>query len=233
MKRLIPFALLALSFAFPTFAGGDKASGSKEALQQLQEFIGGWKGNGSSEKDRSAIWKETVNWSWRFKGKEVSFSVAMDTSKHFKKGELKFLPEKDEFRLSLIDLKGKPQVFEGELKRGYLTLERTDADAKEVQQIKMNTAGGGLRLILTYSTRDIDRKFYNKQFQIAYTKEGESFGSSGAKKPECCVTGGLGTMPVSFDGVTYYVCCSGCRDAFNENPAKIVAEYKVRKKAGR
>jgi YHS domain-containing protein len=40
-------------------------------------------------------------------------------------------------------------------------------------------------------------------------------------------------MQVSYMGQTYYVCCSGCRDAFNENPAKIIAEYKARKKAGR
>jgi YHS domain-containing protein len=33
-------------------------------------------------------------------------------------------------------------------------------------------------------------------------------------------------MAVSYNGQTYYVCCSGCRDAFNENPAKIIAEFK-------
>jgi YHS domain-containing protein len=31
-------------------------------------------------------------------------------------------------------------------------------------------------------------------------------------------------------GVTYYVCCSGCRDAFNENPAKIIADFNKKKK---
>jgi YHS domain-containing protein len=40
-------------------------------------------------------------------------------------------------------------------------------------------------------------------------------------------------MPVSYMGVTYYVCCSGCRDAFNENPAQIIREYLAKKKAGR
>jgi YHS domain-containing protein len=34
-------------------------------------------------------------------------------------------------------------------------------------------------------------------------------------------------------GMTYYVCCTGCRDAFNENPSKIIAEYKARKAAGK
>jgi YHS domain-containing protein len=33
-------------------------------------------------------------------------------------------------------------------------------------------------------------------------------------------------------GETYYVCCSGCRDAFNENPEKYITEFKA-KKAGK
>jgi len=35
-----------------------------------------------------------------------------------------------------------------------------------------------------------------------------------------------------YKGVTYYVCCGGCRDAFNENPEKILKDYQARKKAG-
>lgn len=235
MRRLSAFGSLGfLVLALPTFGGGDgeKPKDSKEALQALQEYIGGWKGNGTADKDKSLIWKETVNWSWRFKGKDVSFTVDMADSKHFKKGELRYLKDKDAFQLTLLDKKDKEQVFEGEMKKGYLTLERADPETREGQQIKINTAGGGLRLVLTYATRLPDRKIFNKQFQIAYTKEGESFGTS-AKKPECIVTGGLGTMAVSFMGASYYVCCSGCRDAFNENPAKIVADYLARKKAGK
>jgi len=33
-------------------------------------------------------------------------------------------------------------------------------------------------------------------------------------------------------GQTYYVCCGGCRDAFNENPAQIIKEYLAKKKKG-
>jgi YHS domain-containing protein len=40
-------------------------------------------------------------------------------------------------------------------------------------------------------------------------------------------------MQVSYMGTTYYVCCSGCRDAFNENPAKVIAEYQKKKKGAK
>ena len=38
-------------------------------------------------------------------------------------------------------------------------------------------------------------------------------------------------MPVTYQGKTYYVCCSGCRDLFNDNPAAIVAEAEARAKS--
>ena len=74
-----------------------------------------------------------------------------------------------------------------------------------------------------------NRTIFSRQFQIAYTKEGESFGAA-AKKNECVVTGGLGTIEVTHNGKTYYVCCTGCRDYFNENPEKVLAEHAARKK---
>jgi hypothetical protein len=222
--------MVSMAFCLRGLGAGDKGDDPKEALQALQDYIGGWKGNGTSEKNKTEIWKETANWSWRFKSKDVFLSVEMPESKTFKKGEMRFLPKKGAYELTLTDRNDKKQIFEGELKKGSLILERLDPDSKDTQQIKINTAGGGLRLVVTYSTKLDGRTLFNKQFQVAYTKEGENFGAA-AKKNECVVTGGLGTMTVTYMGQTYYVCCSGCRDLFNENPAKIIKEYLARKKA--
>ena len=38
------------------------------------------------------------------------------------------------------------------------------------------------------------------------------------------------TIAVSYKGKTYYVCCSGCRDLFNENPEAILAEAAERQR---
>ncbi|MBI3832649.1 MAG: YHS domain-containing protein [Planctomycetes bacterium] len=43
------------------------------------------------------------------------------------------------------------------------------------------------------------------------------------------VTGGLGTISVSYKGQSYYVCCGGCKQEFNDNPEKVLAEAKARK----
>jgi hypothetical protein len=233
MKRLLICGLMFSPVVLlPTAEAGKKGDDPKEALQALQDYIGGWKGSGSSEKDKSQIWKETASWSWRFKSKDVYLTVDMPQSKYFKGGEMRFLPDSGKYQLTLVDKNGGKTAYEGDLKKTGLILERKN-DAGDTEQIKLGIAGGGDRLIHTFSVRLEGRSLFNKQYQIAYTKEGVTFGvAGGEKKPECVVTGGLGTMAVSYMGQMYYVCCSGCRDAFYENPAKIIAEYKARKKAG-
>ena len=216
---------------YSTSEAAEKGDDPKEALQEVQEFIGGWKG--AVDKGTTS-WKESASWSWRFKGKDVWMTVDMPDSKIYKGGELRFLSPKGKYQFTLVDKKDAKAVFLGDLKKGTLTLERVNPDTKDVEQVKMNTAAGGVRLVYTFSTKPADRTLYKKDYQIAYTKEGESFGvaAGGPKGPECVVTGGLGTMAVSFNGATYYVCCTGCRDAFNEAPAKMIAEFKARKAKG-
>jgi hypothetical protein len=239
MRFLLPLAalpiLLAAGFVMSTAdraTGAEKGDDPKEALQELQDFIGGWKG---AVDKKGAAWKESANWSWKFanKGKDVYMIVDMPDGKIYKSGEMRFLSDKGKFQFTLADKAGKKNVYLGAMKKGTLILERTVPETNATEQIKMNTAAGGIRLVYTFSNKSANSTLYNKDFQIAYTKEGESFGAAAGKKgPECVVTGGLGTMTVSYMGTTYYVCCTGCRDAFNDNPAKIVAEYKARKAKG-
>ena len=66
--------------------------------------------------------------------------------------------------------------------------------------------------------------------EVGYTRQGSGFGK-GSTQRECVVTGGLGTIAVTHNGQTYYVCCTSCRDYFNESPEKVLAEYAARKEA--
>src|SRR5438874_7089240 len=96
MKRLLicsTFGSLAVLLALAA-PGQSGSPTSKEALQELNDFIGGWKGNGTSEKDKSAIWKENLNWGWRFKGKDVWLTIDFTDSKLFKSGEVRYLADK-------------------------------------------------------------------------------------------------------------------------------------------
>ena len=66
--------------------------------------------------------------------------------------------------------------------------------------------------------------------EVGYTRKGSDFGK-GTTFVECVVTGGTGTIPVTHQGKTYYVCCSGCRDLFNDRPDEVLAEYRAKKEA--
>jgi hypothetical protein len=66
--------------------------------------------------------------------------------------------------------------------------------------------------------------------EIGYTRKGSEFAKA-MGSIECVVTGGLGTIPLTYEGETYYVCCTGCRDYFLENPAAVLKEYRDRKAA--
>src|SRR5438128_1030398 len=97
--------------AFQMVAGGagkgkDKEPPSaKEALQALQDYIGGWKGSGTSEKDKSAIWNEKINWSWKFKKDDAWLEIEFKDGKLYKSAEMRYLPDKKTYQLTLVDKK--------------------------------------------------------------------------------------------------------------------------------
>jgi YHS domain-containing protein len=229
-RRLLAYLVLGL-FAIPG-AAQEKKNESKEALKALQDFIGGWKGNGGPLKAKPAsseLWSETIEWGWKFKGDDAWITLKIDKGRHLKEGELRYLPAKKVYQLTLTDAKGGKREFEGEFKDNYLRLERTDPDTKEVQKITMNNAAEGVRFIYLYERKPENRTLFLKDYQVSATRIGESLGKK-EKQNECVVSGGAGTMTVSFKGETFYVCCSGCRDEFNANPEKYVAEFKAKKK---
>jgi hypothetical protein len=235
MKRLLSLVLTfgLLVLAASSLAADDKAAkaSAKEALQALQEFIGEWKGNGSPEKAKPAskeLWSETLNWAWRFKGDDAWLTLDVKDGKYLKSAELRYLPDKKRYQLTARDREDKKLVFEGELKKDVLTLERTDPESKETQQIQMNTAADGVRFIYRFARKEDGRTLYKKEYLVQATRAGESLAAKESKNV-CVVSGGLGTMQVSYKGETFWVCCSGCRDAFNENPEKYIAEFKAKK----
>ena len=59
-----------------------------------------------------------------------------------------------------------------------------------------------------------------------------TFGSRDRRSPNASSPAASARWPSRTSGQTYYVCCTGCRDAFNENPEKIMKEFFARKKSG-
>lgn len=240
MKRLFGFALCASLALLSQGWTAEATLSNKEALQELNSLIGQWNGvggGGTPERPKAEpkFWKETIEWGWKFKDGDGWMILNLKDGKLLKSGEMRYNPAKKVFQLTAKDVKDKDLVFEGKFEKGYLTLERIDPMTKDTQQIKMNLAGDGIRLIYRYAVKPSGRTLFNPEYYVTATKEGESLGAKAVanKDRECIISGGLGTMQVSYMGKSYWVCCTGCRDEFNSNPAKYVKEFEAKKKAGK
>src|SRR5262245_5985287 len=194
MKRLIVVALT-LAVFLPARAA-DEENPAKEALQALNDYVGSWKGAGANT-SKSDNWTEKMSWSWKFKGDDAWLTVKFTDGKDFKDGELRYDADKKRYKLSVTDKKGEAKTFEGELKKGYLTLDRTDPKSGETHRLMMNTAAGGIRFVYNLQSRPKGKTLFTKLYQVESGKEGESL-AGGGKERECVVTGGRGTMEVSY-----------------------------------
>jgi hypothetical protein len=221
-----PLLLAAVAAPPAPAADGPAKRSAKEALQPFNPLIGSWKATGTPEArgERQNFWTEMVSWAWQFRGGDAWLNVTFDKGKYFASGELRYLADKDRYQLTLVTPAKESLVFEGELKDNRLTVQRVDEAKKETQQLVLTLLHEN-RFLYRYEVKPAERTLFARLYQVGATKEGVAFAGKGDGRPECVVSGGLGTIPVSYKGKTYYVCCSGCRDAFKDEPEKYIKEY--------
>jgi hypothetical protein len=242
--RLRLFGLL-MMFGLVSLLGGAGAAPSpppsaptpkrsaKEALQTFQSLIGSWRGTGepygSREEKLKGFWQEKIGWQWQFKGADTFLLADFAKGKHFTKAELRYRPDRDVYELKAVTAAKETWTFEGKYAKPRLTLERTDPKTKRVHRLVFSFLHSN-RYLYRYEARPADHTVFTQVYQVGATKEGVAFASEDGG-PECVVSGGLGTMPVMHGSKTYYVCCTGCRDAFKEQPDKYVKEFEARMRA--
>jgi YHS domain-containing protein len=228
--RTVFLLLPTLAAAAPAEAPAKRTA--KEALRPFNDLIGSWRGTGEPYGTRAerqkGFWEEKIAWQWQFKGADAWLLADIDKGKHFSRAELRYLPARDRYELKLTTPKKETLAFEGALKDKQLTLERRDAGKGEAQRLVLSLLHSN-RYLLRYDVRAAGQRAFVPRFRVGATKEGVAFAGADAG-PECIVSGGKGTIPVSHKGKTYYVCCTGCRDEFKAEPDKYVAEFEAKKK---
>lgn len=237
MKVRILLGAVLVALALPLLFAADKkddkptekeVAAAKEELTKLGEFIGPWTVNGEGTVDgKKALWKEKWSWAWKFKSDAVPSVVAkIDDSKFFTAATVTYDASAKGYKAVLTDAKGNDQEFAGAIdKKGMFVLTRTDAKSGDVHTVKLGTAAEGIRLNVVYEIQTGGKGLAGTAYKASGNKDGESI-AGGTKKNECIVTGGTGTMKVSYNGKDYYVCCSGCADEFKANPEKYINKKK-------
>jgi hypothetical protein len=221
-------------------AGADSAKDNskrladQEALEPLQMLVGQWRGVAQPQRGSNrGAWIEESDWSWRFADGGASLEFTAPQSKSLTGGVLAPTQNEGEFALAAKTASGQPAKYVGRISEdGALVLDAENGPKEAPSRVTVRVVAEGKRLVILLERGSGGSDRLMRLAEVGYTRKGSGFGQ-GSSQIECVVTGGLGTIPVTHEGKTYYVCCTGCRDLFNDDPAGVLAEYRERKEEER
>jgi YHS domain-containing protein len=201
---------------------------AKEALSQFNSLIGGWRGTAQPRRGSAAgSWRESAEWVWDFSQPTPAIRYVVTDGKLLKAARVTFDNKANLFRATAELPDGSTREYTGKFDEDRLVL-NSQPDAKnEIHRLTV-TRLNDKRTIVLFEKKRATARGLVRVAEVGYTREGTRLAVEGGDGPECVVTGGKGTIPITYKEQTYYVCCSGCKQAFNENPEKILAEYKQR-----
>ncbi len=182
-------------------------------------------------------WTEIHTWAWVFVGgNPVAMTVSIPNGKVLSQGTLRYEPTTKQY---VFDARqpGEPAKkvhFTGTLDSSgkLLSLARTDKGTTHRLTLRANS--NYIRYTMLLDSKEATAALFRPLVEVGLTKEGESFaaGSSAGEQPRCIVTGGAATLTVSYKGQSFPICCTGCRDEFNENPEKYLKKLSLKIGAG-
>lgn len=230
MRILSLFCLACVSMTLLAAEGPDAMEQEKKHLMKLSGYVGEWKGTGSTKESAGRdAWTEDSDWSWDFKGGKASIVFTTKGGRYFSDGKITSAGKEGSyiFNGTAIDTK-TVEEYRGELKEGELIMDAVKpATGNHPSRLNISLVAKGKRLIVQY-LRSPRKDRFEPLSEIGLTLKGSGFGKNFTMN-ECCITGGSGKIAVSYKGATYYVCCGGCKDAFDANPEKEIAQFLKRK----
>ena len=238
------------SAAKPKLSGEKRSRAIINALQPLQILLGDWRWITNKEFGGMKKSGEDLKWVWDFQTDDAQPSLTATSAVHpyFQQVWLTYLPDDDKFKATAKAPDGEMRVFLGTWTDGGEP--KDESDGKKVQHtFKMQLSqvspaeGDQWQLVVNqldnnqYLTNLTRRPATGKQYGpldvIRQQRVGTSFAVADSDNPgpKCIISGGLGSMTVSYKGKSYPVCCSGCAAAFNDDPEKWLAKFAAREKA--
>lgn len=229
--RLILVLIAALFLGADGPDAAARRNADKEALLELQAFVGAWRGAGQPRRGSTdGAWVEKGDWAWKFTADSAALQWTSRDAKYVGAATLKPGMQMGEYQLVVQPAEGEPTTYVGKTQAdGALVLAAMKPPAGQPERITFRTVARGDRLVTLYERRSSIGDGFTRLAEIGYTRQGSQFGK-GATGPECVVTGGFGSMTVMFEGKSYYVCCTGCKDIFEMDPKAVLAEYAAKKK---
>ncbi len=204
---------------------------AQRALEPFNDWVGTWRGVGQPRRGSSkGAWTEKAQWAWKIDRESAGIAVKIEKGKLITEGVLGYDPAEKRFHFKSQSPDGESRTYVGSpAEEGKLMLTTAAAESEAQHRLTFQIRHVD-RLLLLVETRAAGQTSFSRVAEIGYTREGGSFASQADSGPKCIVTGGRGTMTVTYKGKTYYVCCSGCKQAFDDDPEGIIADAAERKK---
>lgn len=197
---------------------------AKEQLGKLNAVVGGWRGVGQPIRgSNKGAWTETAEWVWDLSKDKVALKCVVTEGKGITSASLGWDAAAGKYVLIATLPDGGTREYRGAFEKERLVLESAADDAGALHQVVI-TPLNEKRMLVLLGTKGPGRDTFARVAEIGYTRAGTKLAVEGAGQPECIVTGGTGTSTVMYKGKTYYVCCTGCRDAFLDDPEGVLAE---------
>ena len=234
--------------ATTVMSDADKVDSIIDQLKPLQVLLGSWRGTTRREFDGFKAVDEH-EWVWDLQSDPKQPALVMSwggESPYVKDASMTWLTDSMQYTMTITSPADEQRVFigkftkevedvpgdDGKLQRTFaLRFTQTQpADAKERFQYTFNQQENNRYLM------EIDKKRGKARFRrydtVSTQREGTSFALSDSDYGEktCIISAGLGTTQVSYQGRTYWVCCSGCKAAFEEDPERWIKRAAEEKK---
>ena len=218
-------------------------------LQPLQILLGQWRGTTRREFENfKAVDNHEWVWDLRTQPDQPALTLESDKSPYLKKGRLSWDVKEQRFTLTAIDAAGTERSYIGDFSEPVQEIVGSDDKLHKVFRLEFNqvetpeTAGGELwqlafaqqennRYLLEIARRRGSAAFARYD-TVSTQREGTSFAISdtGYADKTCIISEGLGTTELTYKGRSYWVCCSGCKAAFEDDPETWIARAAAKEK---
>lgn len=220
------------------------------ALQPMQVLLGQWRGTTRREYENfKAVDSHEWVWDLRTQPDSPALVVASDKSPYLRSARVSWSPVEQQFVMTAKDADGTERTFHGTFTDPPHEIVGSDDKLHRVYRLEFNQdeatqpAGGELwqlafvqqennRYLLEVGRRRGTAPF-SRFDTVSTQREGTSFAisDSGYAEKTCIISEGLGTMEVTWKGRSYWVCCTGCKAAFEDDPETWIARAAEKAKA--
>jgi hypothetical protein len=212
-------------------------------LQPLQVLLGRWRGTTRREYENfKAVDAHEWVWDLRTNPEHPALVLQSDKSPYLRTARLSWDPETRSFTLRATDGSGTERVLAGDFTEPVQDVVGPDDKLHRVYRLELTesaaagTNSGGEQWQLAFVQQENNRYLlevfrrrgsadFNRIDTVSTQREGTSFAvsDSGYGDKTCIISEGLGTIEVTFQGRSYWVCCSGCKAAFEAEPETWIA----------